>query len=257
MSEMGRSQTELPRHYGKYAGVVVENGPPPGGGGHRGQLKVKVPGILEETSDGAGNQPIEVLAAPAFLPGCFFVPDAGAQVWVEFVAGDINFPIWTGVWYPDDKAPQAAGGDAATENQKVIRTRSGQVITFDDADGSEKTVIKDEKNGNTVTLDPGGITIEASSSGSLTLKLGQSTITMKSDSIEIAQGPTHKIELAAEGVALTDSTGSSSQGAVLAPILDWLLSHQHVGNMGAPTPLFPADLAKLNLLKPTLVSKGS
>jgi hypothetical protein len=232
MSEMDLGQRQLPRHYGKYAGLVTDNGPPPGGGAHRGQLKVKVPGILEETSDGTGNQPIEVLAAPAFLPGCFFVPDVGAQVWVEFVAGDINSPIWTGVWYPNDKAPQAAGGNAPTENQKVIRTRSGQVITFDDADGSEQTVIKDEKNGSTVTLDQNGITIEASSSGSLTLKLGQTVFKMGSD-----------------GTTLTDSSGSA-QGVVLKPLYDWitqtliswLMSHQHVGNLGAPTPLMPVPL---------------
>jgi len=256
MIAMHDSQTDLPRYYGKYAGLVTDSGPPDGHE-HRGQIKVQVPGILEEAPRAESSRPIEVLATPAFLPGMFFIPEKGAQVWVEFVAGDINFPIWTGVWYPDGETPHTASGGAPTEHHKVIRTRSSQVITFDDTEGSEQTVVKDDKHGNTITLDQHGVTVEASSSGSLTLKLGQSTVVIKGDSIEIAQGPTRKIALTAEGVAISDSLGSSVQGAVLAPIIDWLISHTHVGNMGAPTPVFPSDLAVLTSLKPTLISKGS
>lgn len=229
-----RQQTP-PRYYGKYAGLVVDNGPP-ARGAHRGQLKVQVPGLLEDKPDGSGgHQPIEVVAAPSFLPGFFFLPEKGAQVWVEFVAGDINCPIWTGVWYPDDGAPQTADGKAPSAHERVIRTPSGQVITLDDTDGGQKTVIKDEKNGNTITLDQSGITVEVTGQGgSITLKVG----------------PTTELKLAADGATLTDVTGSA-QGVVLRPLYDWvtttlmpwLLAHQHVGNMGAPTPLLPAPLA--------------
>jgi Type VI secretion system/phage-baseplate injector OB domain len=247
------------RYYGKYAGLVLDNSPP-SSGAHRGEIKVKVPGILEEKPGGSDNQPIELLAAPAFLPGFFFVPEKDAPVWVEFVAGDINFPIWTGVWYPKDAAPKTADSEAPTLDQKVIRTRSGQVIQLDDTDGSEKLVIKDEKNKSTITLDSGGIKIEAGASGgSVTLTFGQTTVTLKDESIEIDQGGTNSIKMSASGVAIstkagttiTDATGLIAQPVVLAPVLDWLLSHQHLGNMGAPTPLFPSDIVSLNVLKKT------
>jgi len=173
------------RYYGKYAGLVTANDPPDDGTPHRGQVMVQVPGILEETPDGEGNQALAVLAAPAFLPGFFFVPDVKAQVWVEFVAGDINFPIWTGVWYPDNQSPKAIDpsqptqpGSAPTLDQKIIRTRSGQVIQLEDTDSGEQTVIKDEKNGNAVTLDKDGITLEATASGAkVTLQFGSSSPT--------------------------------------------------------------------------------
>src|SRR5271165_3442505 len=119
------------RYYGKYAGVVAGNGPPDSGS-HRGEVTVTVPGILEETADGSGSQPIKVVASPAFLPGYFFVPNDNDTVWVEFVNGDINFPIWTGVWYPQDGTPNTVDGSAPTLDQKVIRTKSGQVIQLDD-----------------------------------------------------------------------------------------------------------------------------
>lgn len=168
------------RYYGKYAGLVTDSGPPEGGKAHRGEIKVKVPGILEETPDGSGHQPIEVLAAPAFLPGFFYVPEEQARVWVEFVDGNINFPIWSGAWYPDDAPPKAvdaskptAAGSGPTRDQKVIRTKSGQVIQLEDTDGGEQLVIKDEKNGNAITLSSKGITIGATASGgNVTLLFG-------------------------------------------------------------------------------------
>jgi hypothetical protein len=252
------------RFYGKYPGLVADNSAP-SGSAHRGQIKVKVPGILEEKPGSSEDQPIEVLAAPAFLPGFFFIPEVGAPVWVEFVAGDINFPIWTGVWYPEDAPPKTAEGEAPKLEQKVIRTQAGHVVELDDTSGSEKLVIKDETNKSTITLDKSGINIEAGASGGgVTLVFGQTKITVKDQSIEIDQGGVNSISMGASGVAIsakagttiTDVTGTASP-AVLAPILDWLLSHQHLGNLGAPTPLFPSDIALLNVLKSTkAVSKA-
>jgi uncharacterized protein involved in type VI secretion and phage assembly len=155
------------RYYGKYAGLVTDNTAPQGQAHHRGQIKVKVPGILQETSDGNDSQPIEVLAAPCFLPGFFFVPENQAQVWVEFVAGDINYPIWTGVWYPNDATPKAVAdgtssrqGDAPTLDQKIIRTSSGKVIQLDDTSGSSKLAVKDEGGGSVIVFADDGITIQ-------------------------------------------------------------------------------------------------
>jgi hypothetical protein len=206
------------RYYGKYAGLVTDNGPPPDGGSHRGQVKVKVPGILEETPDGNEHQPLEVLAYPAFLPGFFFVPDNEAPVWVEFVAGDINFPIWTGVWYPDDKTPKATSptspgqqGDAPTLDQKIIRSKtdSGQVIQLDDTSGSAQTVISDEANGNLITLDQNGINITASAAGmSVTLTFGQTTVVVKDKTITLTAGQDQVVTLDDDGhqISLADNT---------------------------------------------------
>lgn len=199
------------RYYGKYAGLVTDNAAPRLGS-HRGEVKVKVPGILEETPDGNSHQPIEVLATPAFLPGFFFVPEIGAQVWVEFVAGDINYPIWTGVWYPASGAPKATDpslptqpGSAPTLDQKVLRTRSGQVIQLDDTSGSEQLVIKDEKNGNSITLGSSGITIaDATNENAITLDAGG--ITLKSgDSNQIIVSSS-EIRLETAGVTVKIDT---------------------------------------------------
>jgi hypothetical protein len=260
------------RYYGKYAGVVTDNSAPPGEE-HRGEIEVQVAGILEETPDGGASQPIKVLAAPSFLPGFFYIPENESPVWVEFVAGDINFPIWTGVWYPEGDAPEDSDDEAPDEDAKVIRTPSGQVIHLSDVAGSEKTVIKDETNGNTVTLDSDGVTIEclADTSGATnTVTLDSSgvtieslqtpgtsagTITMGSSGVTISFGvPASQIQITSRGISITpapgmpttvaDATGAP-QGVVLGPLIQWLLAHTHIGNMGAPTPLNPGQMAQL------------
>jgi hypothetical protein len=251
------------KYYGKYAAIVADNKQLTAHSEHRGYLTVDIPGLLEEAPPtGSANRPLKVTAQPSFLPGFFFVPEVGAQVWVEFVAGDINWPIWTGVWYPKDLTPATVDGQRPTLDQKVIRTKSGQVIQLEDTDKGERTVIRDEKNdnrvtlskdllklegaGNVVTMDTNGIALTDANGNSLKLESGGITLTAGSGKKVTLVAASAKVEVAGAppGVKLTDA-GGSLKPAALAPILDWLLAHQHIGNMGAPTPLFPGDMAQL------------
>jgi type VI secretion system (T6SS) baseplate-like injector VgrG len=251
---------EVAKYYGKYAGIVLDHSTVPADAAKRGQIMVRVPGILEEGPSGA-DQPIEVLARPSFLSGFFFIPEEGAQVWAEFVAGDINFPIWTGVWYPDQVAPKTVDGSEPTRFQKVIRTMSGQVVQLDDTNGSEQTVITDSKNGNTVTFDANGILLEDSNGNSvkldsngITLKdLNSNQLILDSSGITLQSAAAGKLVVASTSVKMTDGAGSL-QLVVLEPLLSqWLNSHQHVGNMGAPTPLLPPLIPLLSTI-PTFKS---
>ena len=324
--------TAARRYFGKYAATVTNNAPT-AQGIQPGTIEVQIPGLLEEgpppPADPAAsvpggppsppppNQALTVLALPCFLPGFFFIPQNQAPVWVEFVAGDINYPIWTGVWYPSNstsfKAPLDSDDSAPDQDQKVIRTGppagagqapSGQVIHLSDKSGSEKTVIKDEKNGNKITLDSSGVTIECLidangdatntdtlatrgitveshpqpssvttsitlySSGvsvtfgsiSLTVLPGTIQVTAgqgptapsitvdQSNGVTISAGPTSQVALSSsQGVQVTSAAGALSPVLVMpSTLLNWLLGHQHIGNMGAPTPLFPADIATMS-----------
>lgn len=125
------------QYYGKYSGEVLPfDDQLPEELARRGEIRVKVPGILEEDAEGE-SRPLEVTAKPSFLPGFFFVPEPGQKVWVEFVAGEIDFPIWTGMWYPDEKSPGTVEAKPPTRFQKVIRTASGHVVQLDDTEGKE------------------------------------------------------------------------------------------------------------------------
>jgi hypothetical protein len=208
----GRHATLRPR-YGKYPAVVVRNDVEDSG--HTGRIEVRIPGILEE--DEAGEpRPIEVIARPCLPPGFFFVPDEGSHVWVEFAAGDVNSPIWVGVWYPEGEPPQTSEGQAPDFKQKVIRTPAGHVVTLGDDAGS--IVIKD-KHGNVITLDADGAT--------LTHKDESTTIALRSNSVVLAGNAD------ADFLLMKETT-----------FRQFVLSHQHSGgNMGAltgpPTPPVP------------------
>lgn len=256
--------TEVSKHFGKYPGLVLENGPPEGAK-HRGEILVQLSGLLEEDPadpTGATQRQMEVLAKPCLPPGFFFVPEPGDRVWVEFAAGVIDEPLWSGVWYPSDQSPKTPDGDAPTEFQKVIRTKKEHVVLLDNTDGKERVVVLDGKNKNRITCDSKGMILEDANGNKVTLgpngielaDKNKNTLTMSSSGIVLESAGKKKVEVGSTAVKVSDGVGGT-QPVALAPLLDWLASHQHVGNMGAPTPVLPPLLLQLNPpLKLTLVS---
>ena len=273
--------TNVAKYFGKYPGLVLQNEPPDDGTHHRGEITVQVPGILEETADGTDNQALEVIARPCFLPGFFFIPKIGDQVWVEFAAGDINSPLWTGVWYPDDAAPQTAEPAAPDQDQKVIRTASGHVITLDDKDQDEKIVLH-HKTGASIQMDKDGNVLIANQNGSfvfLNAKDGEMTfgeehgnlITMNDNGVLLAnKGSKVTLEmkdgkltiLAPDGVdvmggkvAIHTSTISLGGQAAIEPVLlgnifmSLYNAHTHPTAMGPSGPPLPP-------LTPVALSQG-
>jgi hypothetical protein len=194
--------TPVKKFYGKYPGWVVDNKPPEDGP-HRGELLVKVPGILEETADGEDNKPIEVMATPCFPPGFFFIPRVDDKVWVEFAAGDINQPIWTGVWYPSEATPQTVNEKQPTEDQKIIRTASGHVVQLDDTAGEEKIVIT-HKGGATIQIDKDGSVMMMNQENSLLYMNAPDGQVML---LEGQHG--HTVSLSEEGITIINEKGST------------------------------------------------
>jgi len=194
------SQTEASTtlaHPGKYPALVL-NEEPPAAALARGELYVQVPGILEDVKDGEGQQPIELLAKPCFPPGVFYVPEPGDHIWVEFAGGDINAPIWSGLWYPDDASPQTADAAAPSRYQKILRSATGHVIQLDDSDSEEQIIIY-HRSGSAITIDAdGNITIT-----------GADTITMTATDLTLDGNVQITGDTAIDGL-LTVGTGPST-----------------------------------------------
>jgi uncharacterized protein involved in type VI secretion and phage assembly len=112
--------------------------------------------------------------------GSWFIPDVGDEVLVAFEQGDARRPyVLGGLWNGRDKAPESMDG-AGKNFKKVLRSRNGVKLTLDDQDGQEKLVLetpggqritlKDgpgtveivDSTGNSVKLEPTGITVTAS-----------------------------------------------------------------------------------------------
>jgi hypothetical protein len=94
MTEPGRSA------YGKYRGVVVSNTDPL----LIGRLQVRVPTVLGAETD-VWAMPCVPYAGPGV--GLRLVPPTGANIWVEFEAGDVSRPIWSGCFWGAGEVPPA------------------------------------------------------------------------------------------------------------------------------------------------------
>ena len=157
------------KYYGKHRGIVVDNNDPE----KLGRLKVKVPSIL-------GNEVVTGWAMPcvpyggAADQGFFFIPEVNAGVWVEFEAGDLEFPIWVGTYWAKPGGENEVPKPADTQSpptRKIIRTLKGNSIEMEDKDKYEVFIIKycDGKNTNTVTMDKVGIAIEDTNQNKITM----------------------------------------------------------------------------------------
>jgi len=218
------------RFYGKYRGIVSDNNDPD----NRGRLKARVPGVL-------GDDVVTGWALPcapyggAAGQGFFFVPDVGAAVWVEFECGLLEFPIWVGTFWAkpggSSEAPPPADSQSPPTS-KIIKT-TNHTIELADASGDEAIKITDNKNTNKVTLDKNGIKIEDNNGNSVTLS--SSAITIEGSQIKV--GANASQEGLVKGQTLVQ---------LLTTLETALISHTHVGNLGAPTspptpPLIPSS----------------
>lgn len=162
-------QQRAVRHYGKYRGIVTENQDPK----NLGRIKARVPEVLGDVETGWAL-PCAPYAGDG--SGVYTVPGPGAGVWIEFEAGDVSRPIWSGCWWGEGQLP-----NQATPAIKVIKTASGHTITLDDTGGGEKVEITD-KNGAKIVMDQSGIEV---SKGSQKVKLTQSSVTVNDGALEV------------------------------------------------------------------------
>lgn len=157
------AEAMLSRYFGKYKGTVVDNSDSTG----RGRLLVRVPAVMGEAELWA--MPCLPYAGPNV--GFFALPPAGANIWVEFEAGNTDFPIWSGCFWADNQAPSGDADpniaffktDFATlriDNQAgeiLLETSGGAKITITDAEISlEAPKVSNTANGATTELTAAG-----------------------------------------------------------------------------------------------------
>jgi hypothetical protein len=90
-------QTVPKRYYGKYRGKVVENLDPL----VLGRIIAMVPAVSEMPMTWA----MPCVPYAGMQVGFFAIPPIEANVWIEFEAGDPNYPIWTGCFWEEGQVP--------------------------------------------------------------------------------------------------------------------------------------------------------
>lgn len=90
--------------------------------------------------------------------GAVFRPEIEDEVLVAFELGDMRRPFIIGALHNGvDAMPSERAGDADND-VRLIKSRSGHTLVFDDKDGEEKITITD-KAGNVIELNADGVTI--------------------------------------------------------------------------------------------------
>lgn len=149
------------RFYGKYRGTVVDVD------ASTMRIKAQVPSVLGDIPSGWC-----MACVPYAGPNVGFamLPELNSGVWIEFEGGDTSYPIWVGGYWRSGEFPSQASATT-----KVIVTKSGS-LAFDD--------------------DASSVTLADTSSDSLTLTGGSSTIASQMG----------KIVADASGVTVNDSS---------------------------------------------------
>jgi uncharacterized protein involved in type VI secretion and phage assembly len=179
------------RFYGVYPALVTDIRDP----ANQGRVKVKLPWAPD--TDGAAYEAWARLATlmAGNNRGTWFVPDPDDEVLVVFEGGDPRRPYVIGaLWNGRDSPPETMDG-AGNNYKKVIRSRNGVKITLDDQDGQEKAIVE-TPGGNKITLKdgPGAILVEDSNGNSVKLEpsgisvTAAAKVTITASQVEVSAG---------------------------------------------------------------------
>jgi hypothetical protein len=217
------------------------------------------------------------------------LPEKDDFVWVMFEGGRLDNPVWSGAWYAKDelhsdykgklsgvrgwttpKGHQVTINDADKKIMVAMKHESGAesfVAITEGADGEAEMIIQ-TKTGETIMLGKGAISIIDATNGH-TIAFDDEGIKIfdeKGDMVFLSQGgitvlAQGDLALSATGVVNIDSGMVNINGNVEPAVLgnqlmSWLAAHTHIGNLGAPTPINPADAAKVATLISQKVKVG-
>jgi len=141
--------------------IVVDNKDGQGNPGYR--VKVKFPTLnTQETTYWAR------IAVPMGGPdrGTYVLPGIDDQLLVVFEHGDIDRPIVVGALWSKKQEPVEVNS-SAKNNTKLIKSRCGHRIIFDDKQGAEQITIVDRTKKNKIVLDSVNKIVKIESDGDI------------------------------------------------------------------------------------------
>lgn len=173
------------KYWGKYRGFVQDNNDPE----QLGRLKVTVPSLLADAVTGWAWPAVPYAGAGI---GFFFMPQVGDLVWVEFIEGELDHPVWTGCSWgkPGGQSELPEEALQSYPQQQVIKTPSGNVIIINDSSGSESITIRTAENCE-IVIDRSGkkITVQGDQDYKVVVDGSSQKITVQGESVTV-QGAT-------------------------------------------------------------------
>ena len=167
--------------------IVVDNKDGEGNPGYR--IKLKFPWLNEQEASFWAR-----IAVPMGGPGrgTYVLPEIDDQVLVVFEHGDIGRPIVVGSLWSKQQEPVEIN-QSGKNNTKLIKSRSGHRIIFDDKEGAEKVTIVDKTKKNKIVLDSVNRIVKIESDGDIEV-IAKANVIMHANALKIgtSEGVTGK-----------------------------------------------------------------
>jgi hypothetical protein len=161
------AETLRTRHFGKYRGTVSDISDPD----DQCRIRAQVPAVyVDQDSPWA----LPALPFAGDQHGLVLLPQVGDGVWIEFEAGDISRPIWSGGWFASNQRPSPKG-----EKARLLATAAGHQVLIDE-DADEIKLV--HPGGAEVTLGSSEITL---SLGNCSLKITTSEINLNNGMVKV------------------------------------------------------------------------
>jgi uncharacterized protein involved in type VI secretion and phage assembly len=194
------------RIFGVVVGIVTNNQDPE----ELNRVKVKFPWLSDE--DESHWARVATLMAGKDR-GLYFLPEVDDEVLVMFEHGDIRFPYVIGaVWGGKDNPP--AKNSDGKNNVRMLKSRSGHIISLNDEEGKETIEIVDKSGKNKILIDTANKAIAITSDQDISLKASNGTIKLEAQKIELKSSADTKIEAGA-GMDIKASATMNVKGATI------------------------------------------
>jgi Type VI secretion system/phage-baseplate injector OB domain len=149
--------------FGKYRGIVARVGT----GTELGLITALVPEVFGEEETGWARPAVPFAGAGH---GLVALPEPGDGAWIEFEAGDVSKPIWSGFWWADGEIPDPAG-----DQTRVFATSNGHKLVLDES-------------GNELRIEHGGGPSIVLTASDITLAVGGKKVVISNASVSINDG---------------------------------------------------------------------
>jgi phage baseplate assembly protein gpV len=167
-----------PKLLGVWPGIVTDNSEGAGNPGYR--VKVKLPWLSEQETTCWARIAVPMGGSDR---GTYMLPEIDDQVLVVFEHGDIGRPIVVGTLWSKRQEPVEVN-QSGKNNTKLIRSRSGHRIIFDDKAGAEKITIVDKTMKNKIVLDSVNKLVKIESDGDIAV-IAKANVIMHANALEV------------------------------------------------------------------------
>ena len=163
---------------GVWLAIVVDN--KDGGDNPGNRVKVKFPWLNDQESTFWAR-----IAVPMAGPerGTYVLPEIDDQLLVVFEHGDVGRPLVIGALWSKKQEPVEVNA-SGKNNTKLIKSRCGHRIIFDDKVGAEKIVIVDKTKKNKIILDSVNKIVKIESDGDIEV-IAKTNVVMHSNALKV------------------------------------------------------------------------